>query len=390
MNTGFLPRTGPRPSFEPPESEDYTIKFSKSINARLQSSIQTEYNDNISLSESDPQSDLYVIPSARLGFVWHVNDTQMMQFSLGAGYELHLNAPALSTFTIDPDSRIDHRISIGKVQVTLSDAFSVQADPTARGEISGNRELINFRRLRNSSGVHANWQARSNLNLVGGYDFLLDQSMSGQFQTLDHHDHSLNAGLSFALSPRNIVGLAADYTMTEYDQKVQNDGVRYTVGPNWIYNLTQFITLTAGVGYTIATFDRTGTITDTSNFEGLSYQASVRHRFNRRMSHEIQITKSTGLGLDSNFTEILAAQYTINTQLGPHLFVNSTVSYEHLEVSGVAGETADRFLVYTGTGLRLTKHWTAGIGYAMSFKDSNQPDRDYVQNRFTLDLSRHF
>lgn len=385
----FLSRTSPRPSFQAPEPANYNIRI-WNLQANLYGSIQTEYNDNFTLSQSDPMSDLSVTPYGRVGFVWRITEEHFLDFNVGLGYQYHLNAPSVSSISIDPNTHIEHTIKTGSVQTQFSDRFSIQTDPTSRADISGNgQDVLNFRILNNTIGLASNWEPTRNSTLTAGYHYSLWRSLSGQFTALDRDEHHFDAGLFVTRSSRHTLGLTASYGITGFIDPVQNNEVQFSIGPNWRYELSRFMVLNASVAYTTATFDQSGSIQDRSGFSGLTYNGGISHRMNSRFTHELQFSDSVDVGLGNNFNETTAVQYKVRMEIARGLQVNASASYELVRASGTH-ETANRFLFYAGTTYQLTRHWTAGLAYATARKTSNIPSRDYTQNRITLDLTRRF
>lgn len=394
LTQDFLSQTSPRPPFSTPDPAKYNLKLGK-LKARLFAGVQLEANDNINLVEHGAESDISIGPYARIGFVYPMDERGVLQFNIGAGYRWYLKHSDLNTFMIAPDTRIEHTVTIGKVNLTAYDNFSIQNDPTTRPDLGGTNALgpnglLNFTRLINSCGILANWQPFEDYTFNAGYDYAIDRSLSGQYQNLDKDDHTFTAGVNYAPTTRWRVGVTAAYTITDYLENVQNDGTRFSIGPTAFYQLSQFITLNAAVAFTSSSFDQTGTIGDTSSFTGVTYSGSVNHTINKHTAHSLQVSKTASGGVGSNFTESLMVQYAINTRFASAFSLNVTLAYDHYSTSSAAGESGNRFLGFIGTTVDLTRHWTAGIGFAAAMKDSDLPGRDYFQNRLTLDLARHF
>ncbi len=391
INNDFLSRTGPRPSFETPEPANYNLKWGN-LPARIFGSVQTEWNDNINFSDQQPEWDWSFEPHLRIGFVWPIDPEHTLQLNLSMGYRWYLNHPELDTFIIEPTSRIDHKIAIGDVQIVFSDRFSVQVDPTSRGELSNTstNSLMNFRRISNTVGVLANWQPTSDFGMSASYDFTIDRSLNGEFTQIDRNAHIFTAGAYQNLTVRSTVGVFGDYIINQYEQNIQNDGTQYSIGPLWNYRLSQFAYFNARIAYAVARFDQTGTINDTSDFHGIVYQFTFRQDLNRTTSHYVHVNSSPGLGFQSNFTDFFTVQYGLNTRLTSYLLLNTTFSYENLKASGTSGENADRYLFYIGASAQVTRRWTLALGYAMSLKNSDIANQDYRQNRVTLELARQF
>ncbi|MEW6305540.1 MAG: hypothetical protein AB1705_18845 [Verrucomicrobiota bacterium] len=388
----FLSRTTPFPPYRTPESVRYNLKWGK-LTGRLSASVQFEYNDNVNLSETSPHEDFSIGPELGLGFLWPIDDVNVLQLDLGVGYRWYMNSPAISTVSIAPSqkSHVDYHLLLGDVRINVHDNFSTQVDPVSFGAVSGGAaNLVNFRRFRNTAGLTADWRARRNLSFYGGYDYSIDRSLSSQFTNLDRDEHTMSAGMNWQASSRITAGVGAAYTITDYIQQVQNDGTSWSIGPRMSWKLSPFLTLDGSMAYSVSEFDNTGTIGDTDESRGLTYQFGLEHKINRNMSQYFRVSKNVDLGIGSNFTDVLSFQHGLNVMITSSISVGTTLAYETLTSSGALGETADRYLFSIGTGFQVTRYWSAGFAYALAWKDSNQAGRDYLQNRLTLDLTRRF
>jgi hypothetical protein len=391
----YIMRGAPYPVFSNPEPAKYNLKLGR-LTARLTASTQVEFNDNINLSDKNPEGDISFGPDIGIGFLYPVTKDNVLQFDIGFGYRWYLNHPSVQSLTVAPNSRFDHRLYLEDVQIDIHDSFSVQNDPTSRPDISAvgtsstTGNPIDFQRINNDAGLIAEWRPQLDWGLTAGYDYILDRSLNNEFTSIDRDTHSFSGGVNYNVSPRWTVGLNSSYSMTFYDQKIQNDGSGYSVGPRITYKPTHFLTIEAGVSYAVSSFEQTGTIADTSEFTGITAMLSIRHRINSSFSHYLNFTKDRELGLGSNFNEIFSAQYGFNYRFTSAIALNTTLVYENFSSSAATGEAADRYLVYLGTSYQITRLWSVSVAYAFGLKFSDAPDRNYLQNRLTLELARKF
>ncbi len=386
----FLPQTMPYPVYRTPERSHYDLKWGK-LTGRFSLGVQTEFNDNINLSENNPIADISIGPNFGIGFLYPISKEHVLQLDVGIGYRWYLNNPSVSALSILPNSVISHTAYIEDVKLNFHDYVSAIANPVEFGPLGrtgGN--LIEFNRLVNTVGVSADWQVNKDTAIHGGYDYTIDRSLTSQFRNLDRDDHTFYAGIDRRLTPRTTVGLFGSYTMVRYRQQVQNNGNLFSVGPTWSHILSPFVTLHASAGFTGASYDNSGITGDTSGFSGITFQAGARHRINKRTAQDIRFARHTGLGFGSNFTDTWSAQYHLDHKVSARTAVNTTLSYEMLDASGLLGERANRLLWTIGSGWRLTADWSLAAAYTFALKDSNLALGDYVQNRLTLDFTYHF
>ena len=387
----FPMHTSAYPVMSTPEPSRYNLKWGKLI-ARFHASIDSEFTDNLNLSDQNREADVSFGPNFETGFLWPMTRDNSLQLDLGVGYRWFANHPSVQSFNLAPNSRIDYRIRAENFQISLHDGFSIQADPASRPDIdaSSTGNPINFRRFGNTAGIIAEWRPVREWSVFSGYNFMVDRSISGEFTSIDRNDQAFTAGSTYDLSARWTVGLKAAYTLTDYLQKVQNDATSYTLGPVFVFKASSFITVDAVAGYSVSTFDSSGTIQDSSEFRGFTGQLGIRHVLNSRASHELRVSQGRDLGLGSNFYDITALSYTIDARLQRRVTLHGKATYEHSRASIVGGETAERYIAYLGAGFQLSRDWSGSLGYTLSLKDSNLAGRDYTQNRMTFQLSRRF
>lgn len=386
----YIMRTAPYPAFTSPEPRNYNLKWGR-MTGRLHGSVQTEFNDNINLAARNAESDFLIGPNIGVGFLWPISQLNVLQFDLGLGYRWYVNNSRLNSLNIAPDSRLNYQFAIRDVHLTLHDAFQIQVDPLLRGEISGRSgSTFNFRRFNNDAGLSADWQAFKDVGFVASLGYTMDRALSDEFRELDRNDYTFGLGTYYLVSPRWTTGLNFSYTVTEYVERIQNNGVSYTLGPRVSFRPSKFLTIDASAGYTTSSYSQTGTIGDRSDFQGASAQLGVQHRMNSRTSQSFRLSKSLNPGLGSNYTDTLSMQYGLTLRATKAISLNPSLTYETLASSGVGGEQADRYMFYVGTGFQFTRRWNMGVAYSFGWKDSQLPGRDYTQNRVTLDFTRQF
>jgi hypothetical protein len=383
-------RTAPYPPFSTAPPPDYNLKWGR-LSARVSGSVSTEYNDNINLADHDALDDFIFEPNVGIGFILPLSEINILQFDLGLGYRVYVNNPELNSFQITPDSQLVYHLRAGKTEITVHDKFSIQVDPLSRPELSGtNNAVLDYKRFINDIGFETSYEVVKDLTLVGSYDFLTDRSISGSFKELDRNDHLFTLAAFRPLNSKVTVGLGSSYTMMEYVEPIQNDGTIFSVGPRVMVKATDFISLDGGVNYTLSDYQQTGTIGDASNFEGVTASGQIRHILNSKTHHYLRYVKSLNPGIGSNFTDDQQVQYGLGLRASSSVTLDTSFSYEAFDVSGANAESGTRNIWYIGSTFHISKTWDAGLAYSFSWKNSDQPNRDYTQNRVMVRLTRNF
>ncbi len=392
LDTGFISRSAPSPAFLTPEPARYNLKFGK-LEARIRASLQLEANDNINLSAHGRAADISINPHGAVGFVYPITEIQLLELNLDMGYQWYLFHTSVSQFSIDPKTRIDYRLRlVHPIEARVYDSFSIVTDPTSRPDISGPEgELINFDLLNETIGILFNWEPNTTWRFSAGYSYGISRSLTSDFDELDVNTHTFSVGAYYRVSPRLTVGVAASYGLNYYSTNYSATAQSYTIGPNFIFRPSQFISVNGAVGYTTMTFGQSGFYGDTSQpGANVSAQLNITHKINRLMSEDFNLSNGLLLGLENNYNQILSMQYGLSARFSAGLTLRTSITYNALQSSGPQGENAGQYLFYIGTGRQITRLWSTSIGYSFALKDSSLPDNNYVQNRLTLDITREF
>ena len=65
------------------------------------------------------------------------------------------------------------------------------------------------------------------------------------------------------------VGVSAGHSIFDHVERVQNDGTSTHLGPQINWRVSSSLTVGASIGYTVTSFDQSGSIGDTSEFGGV-------------------------------------------------------------------------------------------------------------------------
>lgn len=383
----FLSRTSPGLAFEVPEPAKYNLKWGK-LKGSFRATMTGEFNDNINLSEHGKVSDFYLGPLVGVGLFYPISHRNILSMDLGVGYRWYVENSNLSTVHITPDTHVDYRFWLKDVQVNVHDDFRVQIDPTSRPELSGG--VFNYRRFINNAGIDFGGQPWESWSWTAGYNHTLDRTLNNEFKSLDRNAHTFNGGLYHVWSPRWTTGIYGAYTINDYVLRIQNNNTGWSIGPTVVWKPTEFLVFDGSVMHTRYDYSTTGSIADISDFQGVTFQAGARHTINSRMHHALRLRRSLELGLASNFTDAYALQYELNARVTGAVSLTGTFVYQHFSVSGTGGEDGDQMIFQLGSYFKLSPRCTLGLSYVLGLKNSALADRDYTQNRVTVELTRRF
>lgn len=358
---------------------------------RFRFSITTgiEYNDNINLAETNKQEDVIIRPQFNINAIWPVTQLNTLRLDLGLGYSFYLDHPNANTngVLISPGSELAFDIFIQDFRINLHDRFSLQQDPVAELQLSN---VVDYGRFENYAGISVLWDLNKAV-LTFGYDHYTYVSTTDTFSYLDRNAELLTFSAYFALTSTTGAGIETSAVYNYYDQGFLNDSVTYSIGPFVETQLTNFLKLRASVGYQMIDFDSGGGVTDTSDSNDWYGNILLSHRINAAITQTISAGHESQLGVNSNFVALNYVRHTATWAIINRVLLATELFYEDGDDSGgIFSEHIQRYGGAATLGYQLTPHVTVGLRYQYTQKQSDQPGRDYKQNRVSVDGTYSF
>ena len=348
-----------------------------------------EYNDNINLSQTDQQSDVIIRPQFNIDAIWPVTQLNTLKLDLGLGYSFYLDHSNADTnaVLISPGSQLSFDIFVQDFRINIHDRFSLQQDPVAELQLSN---VVDYGRFENTAGVSVLWDLNKAV-LTFGYDHYTYISTTSDFDYLDRNAEELTASAYFALTTTTGGGLETSAVYNYYGQDVLNDSTSYTVGPFVETQITNYLKLRVSAGYQAINFDSGGLVTDSSDVSDYYANILLSHRINASISQTISAGHEAQLGVNSNFIELNYIRHTATWNIINRTLLTTELFYEDGDDSGgIFGEHIQRYGGAIAFGYQFTQHITLGLRYQYTQKQSDQPFRDYKQNRVSLDGTYSF
>jgi hypothetical protein len=160
-------------------------------------------------------------------------------------------------------------------------------------------------------------------------------------------------------------------------------------------------------GFQNIDFDNTGLVNDAHDLNDYYANALLSHRVNSVLTHNLAVGHETQLGVNSNYVKLNYVRHTANWNIFYKTLLSTELFYEDADDSGGSGPlflpvpgvpninpfVAEHIHRYGGAltlGYQLTPHVTLGLRYQYTQKNSDQPLRDYRQNRIALDGTYSF
>jgi len=348
-----------------------------------------EYNDNINLAEKDKQDDIIIRPQFNIDAIWPVTQLNTLKLDLGLGYSFYLNHSNANTngVIIAPGSQLSFDIFVQDFRVNVHDRFSLQQDPVAQIQLSN---VVDYGRFENTLGVSVLWDLNKAV-LTFGYDHYTYISTTNTFSYLDRNAEELSFSAYFALTSTTGAGLETSAVYNYYNENFLNDSVTYSAGPFVETQITNYLKLRAAAGIQLISFDSGGGVGDTSDSTDWYGNILLSHRINAAISETLSAGHESQLGIDSNSLRLNYVRHTATWNIIRNTLLTTELFYEEGDDSGgIFSEHIQRYGGAIGFGYQLTKHVTVGCRYQYTQKQSDQPLRDYKQNRVSIDATYSF
>jgi len=352
------------------------------------------YDDNIALSENNRRDDLIITPYTNIGILWPLTDINQLNLTIGLYRNQYLFNPEETTdgIGIAPNSALEFWVYVGDyLRIVFFDHFALEEDAIDEPTLNN---TLGFSRFTNTAGATAYWAINDNLNASLGYRYTKVISLSDEFDFLDRDTHSVDASISYDFGPDSTVGLFANTGWTQFSEDLNNDSLTHTVGTFVDSRITDYIRGNVSVSYAFGSFDSGGTNGDSddlSGLQGVSFNGIFTHRVNKVMTHSIGGGRASRLGTTSNFFTSYYVRHTADFKVVRDVSLATNAFVEFVDESG--SDTSEEFTRW-GAGIQMLYRWnehlTTGLRYQFSEKLSDVVDRDYYNNRFTLDVNYRF
>lgn len=358
---------------------------------RFRFSITTgiEYNDNINLAETNKQDDIIFRPQFNINAIWPVTQLNTLRLDLGIGYSFYVNHPENDTngVLVSPGSQLAFDIFVQDFRINIHDRFSLQQDPTDEIQLSN---VVDYGRFENTFGVSVLWDLNKAV-LTFGYDHYNYISTTDTFSYLDRNAELLNFSAYFALTSSTGAGIETSAVYSYYNESVLNDAVSFSIGPFVETQLTNYLKLRASAGYQMIDSKDNGTVSDPNTGNDYYAYLLLSHRVNSAITQTLAAGHESQLGVNSNFVVVSYVRHTATWNIINNVLLATELFYEDGDDSG--GLNSEHIQRYGGAatlGYQLTPHVTLGLRYQYTQKQSDQPGRDYKQNRVAVDATYSF
>jgi hypothetical protein len=374
-------------------------------------SLDSEFNDNIGLTNSGKQSDFLITPEVGLGVRWPVTESNTLSFSTSLGYTRYLEHPEFSSsdVLVSPNSELAFNVFIGDFKFTFHDDFSYQQDPVNEGALSN---VVTFDRFENDAGVTGVWDMNQ-IVLTLAYDHINFfstgiQDTSGtnlpDANLLDFTADQVSASAEFHVTSTLSGGLEAAASLRQYDY-FDGDYTQLSVGPFARVQITQYLRAEASAGYqTIHSPGNSlgaGTILPANVYtpgslsgtqDGWYADLTFDHQVNKYFIHHLSLGHELQLGLLGDEAEVYYANYTASWKVNTFLNLALTLGYQDADEHGALVEVSNYSMFSAGVqaSFPITKSISGAVLYQFNDKFAQDDAQSYEQNEVGVNLTYQF
>jgi hypothetical protein len=360
-----------------------------------------EFTDNPNLVEHPDEVDFAFRPELDIATLWALNSQNALALNLGVGYVKYVNNTELDHVLITPSSELALDIKTGDFTINLHERVSYTQNPINDPTVSGTGD---FGGIENTVGARVDWDLNHVVFSVGydHYNFISTSSgVSQQFQqrsgttmkVTDVQDRSADlfygrAGMR--VSPAILTGVEAGGGFTDYESDFFHDNTQFSVGPFVEAQISRDIRARAAGGYVRSDFDSMGISRAPKSVNDFYAELSVEHQLSQYMTHRLSVGREARAGVEAELVTLWYARYQNDLNLNRFSTLHSTIFYENgRERSGVT-ERFWRVGAGIGVTVPLSRKLNVTVAYQLLYKDSDQANRDYLQNVLSLEFRYAF
>jgi len=366
------------------------------VSFRTEARIGAAYTDNVFLSGSNKREDYIIHPELNLTAAMPVGELNMLQASVGIGYEWFAKNHALNSDVplVSPGSELLFHLFVGDFRFKFHEKASYQQTLAFNEEAANQPRLYNFTdvgrfdRFDNFAGVAVDWDLNKVI-ISASYDHENFISTTEQFKYLDRASEWITTDFNYLLGDQTKAGLEGRAGFHDYDREtILNDHWRARAGPFLEIKLPAGMTLRGGGGYELARFDRSAA--PGNDYDNWYAYGRISQEL-KWLVHSLAAGHETLLGDNANSLRTTYLRYSVasdvikNVELEGHFSVNFS-----REFGGFFFEEFTHYLTGVRVGYVFHKYFRADLAYELFLKDSDVADRSFHRNRVSLDMTFRF
>jgi hypothetical protein len=359
---------------------------------RFSSGLISEYDDNINLSEQNPDGDFIFRPNLETEMNWPISQNNVLNLALDAGYSLYVQHPELDNLYINA-SDLSLDIYIGNLTINLHDRLSITEDsfqnPTTTTTSTVNGNIVP---LQNSAGATATWDL-DKFVLEGDYDHVNYTVLSSSLPYPSGTSDNLVLSAGARVRDKIVMGIEGGGSLINYSQSgsiTTPNATQWNAGAFCDAPISDYLSARLDMGYTVYSPEATAFTPAPGGASGFYFQFSVAHQVNQSISYTLQAGRSIDLAFYGQPYEY----YFVQAQPNWNFFKNYILSTPFWWRQGTEvynqSLTFDQFSGGISLTRTITQKMTGTISYQIVKENSNQANLSYLANIVSLSFSYQF
>ena len=351
------------------------------------------FDNDINLSQYNPQSDAIIGSGLNLGVSWPATSLSTLQFNSQVGYNFYLRHPADDYLQISPGSALTWTFLLDDWSLTFFDQLGYSRNVISVAAVSN---VSGIPILNNTLGLRAQWQS-GQWQLQTGYSYNNYLSTAAEFNYLDNASQYFFARGAWLFAGDAQLGLEASTSITDYSHQTQSDSTSYSAGPYLEWNVIHSLHVSLHGGPTIYVFAANASGQASSSLNSYYVNLDLTHQLTAFISEELSVDRSVslGYGVGTAFTELLNTSYTVRWAAKPWLNFTLGLNYQVGQQPGTIGlfnttENFDRFGISSGVSYQITHKLSSSLNYSHWTRGSNIPGNSYGDDNVSLQFQYAF
>lgn len=433
------------------QTDDYNIKIGDLL-MDFSVHVGYSYNDNVTAVADHtpdfldptilgPREDFILSYGANVGLDWQITDNNTLGVNLGLNYNDYQDLDYMDSsntfFSVDPTSEIDFTVLLGFIEARVYDRFGYTVDgsnsvfvDTVDGQevLDGeDREILRGRSISTRVDRYAAWENEMGVEFlavlnpvevslkISQYNLMPDDNDEDEFVTelggtfqrpkdrwefTRRSEFMINGEVYYPLGNENGVGIFAQYSKNNYKRDILADSTGWQVGLLADWALGERTAIEAVVGYDMRDYDEAntlrylsdGTFADVTEGKNVFYSLKLLNLLGETFNHKLSITRLVDFGRVTNEQVSTTIAWDFLYEGIRRVDVTGGVQWVNAKDSGpvLYAEDYDLFMATLGFEIELGEHLVTNVNFAHLNKDSNDDDRDFVQNKASITLLYDF
>ncbi len=388
-NRPFTSWAGNLPQPELPQNLPYNLHWGQ-LRLLASASLQTEWNDNITLVNTNRIGDFILLPMLSVQGLLPVTEDNQLSFTLGVGYDAYLEHPVDSQLLITPDSVLSFNARAGDFKFNFHDHVSYIEDSSLYGNVSGLAKLGGFF---NTAGADV-YREFGPVAVTLGYDHQDFLAASSAFNILNNGSDTGTARV--AISPRAglLTGLEGGGGVTGYSRGALSDFESYNVGAFTDWQITSRLNALFRAGFVDHVYDTPALTGNHSALPGYYLSATAQGNLNDKLGVFLAGGREEIVSIDGSLLRQWYGSLGGNWEVIRRGMLTASVRYEnaHIPFEDAFGgfnyfaPNYQRVLFETRFKYPIARRLDASLTYNLIVKDTPTFPARYTLNDIALGL----